>query len=231
MSAYFSVIYEDRIELLTDGAVYNDEGVLLEVAEKVYRSSRWPLAMTSRGDLSLLEAFGQYLEIVGAAVASVDELISRLQAYLDGRREKGSPEPFEILIAAFVADGPVNLYFSSDPLIEGIEPWVIHQVGPEFGGGPMFTLDDLKAEGISVESLSSGLEENGADLMKLMRKRKGGHPTKPFLPDVYGIGGHVDLTIVRPGGVTTKRLHIWPDVIGQPIDPFAVENALRAAVA
>lgn len=224
MSAYFSLVYGDRIELLTDGAIYNDKGVLLGVAEKVYRSSRWPLAMTSRG-VCFWNAFGQYLDIVGGAVSSVDELICRLQCYLDHRREKGSPQAFEILIAAFVESGPVNLYFSSDPLIEGVDPWIIHQVGPEFGGGPVFTVDDLKAEGISIASLSSGLEESGADLMELMRKRKGGNPSNPFLPDVYGIGGHVDLTVVRPDGVTSKRLRTWPDVIGQPIDPFAVHEA------
>jgi hypothetical protein len=125
-----------------------------------------------------------------------------------------------VLIAAFIDGRPMNLYFSTHPIIEGVEPWVIHKMGPEFGGGPDITLDDIPSAGIPIESLSAGLEERGADLMEIMRKRKAGNPANALLPDVYGIGGHVDLTVVRTDGVTTKRLRTWPDVLGEKIEPF-----------
>jgi hypothetical protein len=226
MSAYFSVCYEDRIELLTDGAFYNDQGILLDVREKVYRSSLWPLALTGRGAAPIAE-LGVYLDMTGSLVSSVDGLIEKLQTFLDNRRLKGSPAPFEILIAAFVSSGPTNLYFSTEPLMDGVEPWIIHDVGPEIGGGPNLTLDDAAECGISIESLNAGLEEYGADLMEIMRRQKSGNPTKPFLPDVYGIGGHVDLTVIRPTGSSTKRIHTWPDVIGEPINPFAADEQPR----
>ncbi|WP_105370603.1 hypothetical protein [Neorhizobium huautlense] len=226
MSAYMSICYEDRIELLTDGAVYTPDGVLVETAEKVRRSSRWPLAITGRGSSAIVDILASYIETLGEMSATVNEVISRLQIWLDGRKLKGSPEPFEILIAAFVDDaGPVNLYFSSERMIDGVEPWVIHTMGTEFGGGPAFSLDELRAAGISIESLSAGLEEAGADLMEMMRHRKGGNPAAPHLSEVYGIGGHVDLTVIRLDGVTTKRLRTWPDVIGEKIDPFREEAA------
>lgn len=218
MSAYFSICYEDRIELLTDGAQYEEDGTLVATCEKVCRSSRFPLAATARGHMDFA-ALQSMVDTIASLCSSPDEVIDRLQAQLDRRREQGAPKPFEVLIATFVDDKPVNLYFSTHQIIEGVEPWVIYAMGPEFGGGPAFRLEDLREAGIPVESLSSGLEEHGADLMELMRKRKAGNPSNSLLPNVYGIGGHVDLTVVRPDGVTTKRLRTWPDEIGKKIDP------------
>lgn len=100
-------------------------------------------------------------------------------------------------------------------------------MGPEFGGGPAFGVDDLESAGISLASLSAGLEEQGADVMELMRKRKCGKPTNTLLPDVYRIGGHVDL------GYSVERsddeaIACLADVIGEKIDPFKKEDALVA---
>jgi hypothetical protein len=38
----------------------------------------------------------------------------------------------------------------------------------------------------------------------------------------FGVGGFAQLTTVRPSGIATEILARWPDVIGRPIDPFAV---------
>lgn len=224
MSAFFSVCYDDRIELLTDGAQYQDDGTLIAVCEKVYRSSRLPLAVTARGTLDF-DVLRSFFDTLSSLSATVGDFIDQLQAQLDRRRDLGSPDAFEVLIVAFVDDKPINLYFSTHPIIDSVDPWAVYAMGPEFGGGPSFTLDELRGEGVSVESLSAGLEECGADLMELMRKRKAGNPSNSLLPDVYGIGGHVDLTVVRPEGVTTKRLRTWPDVIGEKIDPFKEDAA------
>jgi hypothetical protein len=228
VSAFLSICYEDRIELLTDDALYDDDGTLRGVVEKVYRSPRWPLAVTARGKMDF-EALNPFLDMLAAASHSAGDFIDRLQRLLDGRHDGGALEASEILIAAFIDEKPVNLYFSTHQIIEGVAPWVIHEMGPEFGGGPSFSLDDLQADGISLASLSAGLEEQGADVMELMRKRKCGNPANSLLPDVYGIGCHVDLTVVRPGGVTTTRLRVWPDVIGEKIDPFRQTGEATAA--
>jgi hypothetical protein len=74
-----------------------------------------------------------------------------------------------VLIAAFIDGRAMNLYFSTHPIIEGVEPRVIHEMGPEFGGGPDITLDDIQAAVIPIESLIAGLEERCADLMEIMR--------------------------------------------------------------
>jgi hypothetical protein len=31
------------------------------------------------------------------------------------------------------------------------------------------------------------------------------------------VGGHIDYTVVSATGVTTRRIHSWPDRIGEPV--------------
>lgn len=65
MSAYLAVNYGDRIELLTDGAVYTEDGTLVMIREKVVRIASVPAAITARGAMGALNAVGLYLEMVG----------------------------------------------------------------------------------------------------------------------------------------------------------------------
>lgn len=61
--------------------------------------------------------------------------------------------------------------------------------------------------------------------MAVMRRQKGPNPAKPDLPEIYGIGGHCDLTTVTADGVAIERLRSWPDEIGQKIEPMAPVEA------
>jgi hypothetical protein len=56
-----------------------------------------------------------------------------------------------------------------------------------------------------------------------MRQVRGPNPAKPDAPHVYGIGGHVDWTAITPDGCVTERLHTWPDVVGEKIEPERVK--------
>ena len=47
------------------------------------------------------------------------------------------------------------------------------------------------------------------------------HAAHPDKPKLFGIGGHVDHTVVTMNGATTMRLHTWPDKVGEKIQPLA----------
>lgn len=228
MSAFMTVNYGDRIEMLTDGAVYEPDGTLIDIREKVYRLSSVPAAVTFRGAIGPLEAVGLYLDTV-AAIVGFDGAMEHLPAFIDKMRLENIPA-FEIIIAGISEqDGPVVAYFNTFPAYPEFEPFKLYRVDlPDFGGGSPITPKDLIAAGLTPGDFKDGLAERGADFMEIMRRQKGTNPTAPDLPEIHGIGGHVDHTVIRPDGVTTTRLRTWPDVVGEKINPFADTRSAAA---
>lgn len=49
MSMFYSLCMNDRIELLTDGAWYLDDGTIIGIGTKVRHSASKPLCATGRG--------------------------------------------------------------------------------------------------------------------------------------------------------------------------------------
>lgn len=214
MSAFFAMAYPDRIELLTDGAVYEDDGTLVDIRRKVQVSDRLPMAVTGRGPMGIVHGVGVAMMLMANTADSVDDAIQRIDEMMQRRSDKGTPADFEMAVVGISeANGPVILYVSSiDMYGAGIQPWRLHTAGGELGGGPRVDVSGLDP--------SEGLRSCGVELLERMRRVPGMNPAKPDLPYLFGIGGHIDLTTVRADGCTVERLHIWPeDVIGEKIRP------------
>ncbi|WP_420408292.1 hypothetical protein [Hoeflea sp.] len=223
MSAFYAVNYGDRIELLTDRAIYTEDGTLIATREKVVRIGSIPCAVTARGAMEPLDAIGLYLEMVGAITGSFDQAMLRLGSIIAEMKDTGT-EACEVIICGISeADGPVIAYFCSAPIHPGFEPFELYRMNDaELCGGPSpDAMADMPAAGITAESVKDGLAAKGADLMEVLRRKAGLNPVKPDLPPVFGIGGGVDLTVIAATGATTRRLRTWPDQIGEKIDPFA----------
>jgi hypothetical protein len=66
-----------------------------------------------------------------------------------------------------------------------------------------------------------GLKDYGPQFFGLLRQHpmeQLAHPDKPL---VYGVGGHVDHTVITAEGAITERIHEWPeDCIGSKIEPL-----------
>lgn len=212
MSAFYALALEDRVELLTDGAIYADDGTLLDIRRKVWTSDRLPLAITGRGHSGMVEAMATDM-LFAASIGSFDEAVERIDGVLRRRAEKGAPADFEVvLVGISESRGPVIYYAAScDAHGADLEPCRLHDVGGEIGGGNVVDASDLDA--------SDGLLNIGVELFERMRAVPGPNPTRPDLPDLYGIGGHIDWTVVAANGAETVRIWEWPDVIGEPIDP------------
>lgn len=231
MSAFYAINYGDRIELLTDGAIYMEDGTLIATREKVVRLASIPAAITARGAMEPLDAVGLYLEMVGAITGSFDASMIQLDGFIAKMKEQGAPA-FEMVICGISEQaGPVMAYFCTAQAYPQFEPYKLYQVFDVelCAGAALDSPAEMAAAGITADSVKDGLAAKGADIMELMRRRAGPNPIKPDLPPLYGIGGHCDLTVIRPEGVTTTRLRTWPDVVGEKINPFAHDAVEEAA--
>lgn len=221
MSAFYSLCYPDRVELLTDGAIYVEDGTLVDIREKVHRSPYLPMAITGRGSAAM-DAFAKAI-IVLSSVGSFDQTMERTVAMLERRKPLGVPDHCEVLIAGMSETaGPRMLYFSTVDAygLPEFEPWTLYDVTGEWGGGPQLTADEIA--GLDA---TNGLASCGVAIFEAMRRQRGPNPIRPELPEIYGIGGHVDHTVIDACGARTTRLHTWPDRVGEKIEPFAVVTA------
>lgn len=234
MSFYYSVIMDDRIAMLTDGASISAKGLLVEVASKVVTNQNPPFAITGRGNSTIIDALAKMIRIGCERCDTFEDVICLIDHTLKGIQKQMDPYPavghFELLIAGWGKDGPLHLYVSSfTPRLEGGEadkqPFKLY-VGPwEIGGGPQVTLEEMAAAGLTREKAEAAgrdvLEIYGADIVEIARCKKGSDDTRPEIGEFYGIGGFVELTTIRPDGVETKKLREWDDEIGSPLNPLA----------
>lgn len=226
MSAFYALCHDDHVELLTDGAQYREDGTLTNILRKVWTSPRLPLAVTGRGGGAVV-AYAKAI-VALSALGTFDDVIESTQRLVTRSFRFDIADPAEVVIAGISETrGPCILYFATTNAhgLEGFEPFVIHDAGKEFGGGT--TLEPAEAE--AIRGSGGTLREIGVPLFEAMRRKKGPNPTRPDLPEIYGIGGHVDLTVVAPSGCTVDRLHTWNDEVGNPIDPSRQAPSLHSA--
>ena len=205
MSAYYAVAYADRVELVTDGAIYADDGTVMDIREKVWRSARLPMAFAGRGDDAAIKFITLALQTYAAA-GTVDECLARFAKSIDRCRIDGAI-PVDGLIASVSDDGVPQLHwFTTFGDFEGFEPFTLYNVSPEFAGGPQPSEETLAAWGFPERMADSTLAESGADLFEAMRQTQMPHLGHPDRPLVYGVGCHVDLTVVDGDGARTRQL-------------------------
>ncbi|CDX29030.1 conserved hypothetical protein [Mesorhizobium sp. SOD10] len=216
---------EPGIIMLTDGACYDHDGVLVGIRRKVTVSKRMPLAVAFRGN----QPFGMYtsqLIINAAEELGFDGMLADLAAALPAFAR--SPN-YEILIAGISESlGPTQRMFMNKPAVndtrpafELIDPGHIHW-GLGSDTGKHFTFDDI---GIPFprqeETIEAWLSRHGRSIFEYHRRmRIPIDPTDPNTDRQHLIGGILDMTVVTAGSVSVRMLHRWPDIIGEKIDPF-----------
>lgn len=241
MSFYYSVIMDDRIALLADGGEFCENGILIDVKSKVYQSSKHPIAFTGCGNAAVVEYVTRSIRFASDFVGSFEEVVAIAQKVIKTLgEEQHIPDEghFEMLMAGWGEDGPMNLIISSLPLMlpgapEPMPPFQIYNAGTDIGGGATIPIEQAMAElaesGITAEKIQAAgrdaLEEYGADLMEVMRCHAGFDPSGAVKGKFVGIGGFAELTTIRPDGITQKILREWPDQIGDVIRPGALGSS------
>lgn len=221
MTAFIVAPYHDRVEIVSDGAVYTPDGVLLGTADKVIKSDVVPLAMVGSGAVNETLALADVALLLARETASVDATLAHLEHRLARASAAFNVGGLRLAIGAISESrGPVCFSFSTfDEPTSGIAAFKMQLMNRCFAQGAPPLGDDLIAYG--PLSIGAGLERDAVFLMDAMRRQKMTNPVNPEREPFYSVGGHVDITTVTREGVTTRRLHTWPeDRIGGPIDPI-----------
>ncbi|TBC78003.1 hypothetical protein [Rhizobium ruizarguesonis] len=227
MSVFYSIVYPDRVCILTDGGVYDAAGNLVATCRKVFPSPNLPFAVTCRA--SPADRIPEIIDSMDAWInrradpLEKDRVLACLTPIEEFFHELGKREgtfPAEFLFAGFSkAAGPQHwLLFCHDR--EGVcPPFKLVHPGNDVQNGIGLTHEDLARHGISPAEIAKAdfFARFGASFMAIARKKRAvmfGMSTP-----LHFVGGHCDLTTITEHGVTVERLCTWPDKLGRPIDP------------
>lgn len=221
MSMFIGFPYEDRIELLTDGAVYLPNGYLVFTQRKVTCSPDVPAAITGRGDKyttdKMTAACLSYIKDYG-----FHEGMIAIEREFDQWRAAGYDGlPFQLYIAGYDEKrGPVQFTVSSHPNVmhEGAEAMRINTLFGIAYGAPPVDQEEV-ATFLTEERIAKGCAEFGPELCQYLRGRTDHVIDDPEKRQIHIVGGHIDLTTVNKDGASTRRLMTWPDLPLEFIDP------------
>jgi hypothetical protein len=209
MTTIVAKTFADRVEILSDGGITNSVSGAFQLLDRVnkVRGSIWaPLAIAGSGP------FGYSNQIADAVVnwsraagGSVDATIERVRAELARQRKGAGPvlQASRMLLAGVSETrGPALWEFINAPHTDSEQkPWHLYETGPVrvFGSHPTAAERETLEQAATLADL--------IPVMEAFRSR-----------DLRRCNSHVDLTIVHPYGVETRRLHVWDeDKIGAPM--------------
>lgn len=231
MSAILAVIQNDKVHLLADGAFYDpDSGVLTDVECKVRAVPGLNAVYSSRGISLAFELFEVCCRRFD--FQTFDELVAALPTVLnahDTALQSIGHIGSEIVVAGWSESrGRGEVYARQSHTDDNLQMqrglcyrWVEGRIafGIDFNDLPKH---EAFVPGDAVEAFQLG-RKTLVDL----------HCGESSVPNMgYAIGGAISHIEIGPDGYNSGGiLHHWPDLIGEPIDPFRVENALRCAVA
>jgi hypothetical protein len=223
------------LHVVTDGASYNQAGVVQGFATKVFTAPNWPGIITGRGIASAPQLFGQRLSW---KFQSFDDLVDGIEAvYLDIADELGLTEyDIELIIAgwSFERDQPESyVIYPNEQLGHGMTEEILEARLAEGKWSPKpvpFKLMKLPGavdgpflnEAIKLSSDYGGIDIDEPPEKCIARMH---HVIECQRHDVwahdqkYYIGGFAQVTTVTPDGISQRILSRWPDKTGELICP------------
>ncbi len=217
MSAYYAVAYNDRVEILMDGVSYKDDGTIAGFHNKVWVSDRLPMAFAGRGSTFSVQTIGNALGLYSFN-SSFDETFLKFKERIEAQKDRpGEKTELDGIVAGISETlGPVIYYFHTyKDSIDGIEPWKFYDAGGEILGAPCPTPQEFKESQLPMHWACDGLDEYGGEFFELVRSQKAWLTDPRAQNKFWGIGGHVDHTVISTAGNATRRIWEWPDQIGE----------------
>ena len=221
MTAIYGSTLGNTVQLVTDGAVTDFDGVLLSTETKVRISNVIPLAVTGRGQVEILDVIKNCV-VTHSTIYGFDATLAWLQETLRGMREtiegRGRLGQLDIVVAGLSGSQGLGLWliFTHDLYADtppfNFAPYTITKV-PEFAFGPPPSAQAVDRASGWESDPENLFRRHGANLLESARSALA---TDWHSDDLkVSIGGHADLTVVGTDSVTTERLVTWPDVVGE----------------
>lgn len=222
MSAFIAVVYRDCVEILNDAAVLDPDGCLSEVRSKCWRSYNTRLAVTGRGSAPIVDAVANGILML-AECGSFDGTLIALQNTLDVTPGGNAPYCEWIIAGISETRGPTAFVFQTQDEVDIAALKLVQAPGYAYGG-PTVDLDDV------LRGLERDLDRRGVRAMEKIRRTPGRPTGSPEgTPEFYAVGGFVEHTRISAARMENRILHVWPDTIGEPINPFAPLNVRLSA--
>ena len=227
MSFAYLQPHNDRIQMLVDGAYYSEDGILQKIGDKAYISEDVPMAVITVGHADAGHKIAETL-IGLSGCGSFDFAMVLANKVVNGLNRVDWPEHGHVVI--FIAGwsetkGPEQYVFTTKSPGNGIEALTLYAAPEGFGNGIPLSPEEMAAIGLTHEQMGNPspefFEEKAVAWVEAMRAKPGANYTRPSLPPIRGIGGHLDLITITAEGVSKRRLKTWQDRIGQKIDPDA----------
>lgn len=229
MSVYVAAKYDDCIRLLTDGASWDENGVLAKVESKVFTARTLPLAITGRGSDAVTKRLADTVVTLADEAGSVEvaiegmaqifrtvqeqhaDFINAHDAHFDMVMAGYAPEHgLFILTIGTAPDNPTPYQFRGSWKITVGGPRLAAEVAAKFSVG--ITDDDKRF-----------LKVRGVELMDAFRLAPIPEATpwggKPWAIGAAA-GGICELTTITQSGTKTELLKDYHDPIGEPINPY-----------
>lgn len=247
MSAYLSMLTREGGYLFTDGAAYDDEGVVGAFISKVCCAERMPFAVTVLGNNFVGARLMTVLPKLVDEVGNVDAFLEvALPAFLDEIKNReniaelttGSGAACAHMVAFSETKGLIHFNFQTFDEVdqtngEQVAAYKIRMVSNYYAARGT-VVDPAKVSKIRPaaqgETLDTYIRYFGSEVMELMRQEKGCtmHLKGTQTPLYHTVGGHIDMTLITEAGARTERIKVWDDKIGQKIVP---QQAFRTVTA
>lgn len=230
MSGVLAVAYPEAAMLITDGAGYDNAGILRTVGPKVTTAKVAAFAVTTRGHAEAGVIFQQALcdcaDLMGTAgaVARLGDLVERIRDDIAVDLTGGNA--VQVIIASWtVAAGGQCFAFHTGRTDAARPAYEVWELPAFFAFGPSYRPEDAASTPAKRggETMTAYMRRAGADIMEVMRRRPGNAGEGMDVPDglFFGVGGRCDLTTVSVAGAKLETLRVWNDRIGCKVDPFA----------
>jgi hypothetical protein len=231
MSALVIVCKSDRVELLSDAALYDPtSGTVGAIHSKLAPLPELNCVMTGRGPIPVMWITAY---VAGLSSTSFDDVITNFAAiradaatYNNGSvpTEEWSKSDIGLIGWSESRDRPEGYISLAKGLPDiGLSAGGLHlcDVGV-FTGGSAEVADAFVAS-VRENPDAFDAETDGVAVMELMRSET--QPLSDERDALIGhcIGGYVEQATVTRDGVSVRTIHDWPDEIGKPIKPCPLD--------
>lgn len=225
MSATQIYVRPDDVVVLTDGASYDSDGVVVGLVNKVAAFPHLNAALTANGPaffLALLaarihDAFTSFDELVAGIVDRVRQSVRADKSFFD---QVGGTR-FVLYVAGISESRGPEAWMLASEDGDGFRAWHLEPLGQGIikPASSDFMADLHEIPGMTTDPDEFDPATHGLMIMEEQRRR-------PW--EIVGagqnrhiIGGFVQFTAVSREGIEARILQRWPDRIGEKITPLA----------